>query len=356
MDGMSMHVTQTLANLERALACQFTIQPVRTANDAIFMAVAWPTAQGLTGLKPRLPAGRGMTAAQARLAAGAEAVELRASLAQNHRARVDGLERRGGCRVVPAVDLLTGETVAVPGQAVFLDFAATCGEARYADADSTGCATSTNLESAIEAALLECLERDALALWWHGRRPGRALAVEVIDSLHPRLGWWLSARQRRTLLLDITTDTGVPALVAVSSDQDGREVAIGSAAHPDRARAALSAVTEMIQTETAMTEAAGAGDAEVAVWLAQASTRTMPQFTPQGVATSSGRLMDLRAILDRLAHLGHRALAVELSLPDDPLTTARVLVPGLCAMGGRIDQPRFARLGPGCAGSFPEPY
>jgi len=353
---MSKHITQTLASLERALAYEFTILPVRTKDAPIFMAVAWPTAAGLTGLKPRLPAGRGMTAAQARLAAGAEAVELRASLAQNHHASLTGLRHTDAHRTVPAVDLLTGDTVAVPGQAVFLDFAATCGETRYDDADSTGCATSTDLQSAIEAALRECLERDALALWWHGRLPGRALPVEGIDTLHPRLGWWLSARPRRTVLLDITTDTRLPVVVAASADRDGRNIALGSAAHPDRTHAALAAVTEMIQTETAMAEAHAAGDDEVAEWIAQGSTGTMVQFTPQGVAAPQGPMMDLNAVLTRLDRLGHRALAVDLSLPDDPLTTARVMVPGLCAMGRRIDQPRFARLAPGRTAVLPEPY
>jgi hypothetical protein len=61
-------------------------------------------------------------------------------------------------------------------------------------------------------------------------------------------------------------------------------------------------------------------------------------------------------MLARLDALGHRALAIDLSLPHDPLSTARVIVPGLCAMGGRIDVARFDRLAPGARGSFPEPY
>ena len=76
----------------------------------------------------------------------------------------------------------------------------------------------------------------------------------------------------------------------------------------------------------------------------------------RGPAGPVGPAPDLTAMLARLDALGHRALAIDLSLPHDPLSTARVIVPGLCAMGGRIDVARFDRLAPGARGSFPEPY
>lgn len=62
-------------------------------------------------------------------------------------------------------------------------------------------------------------------------------------------------------------------------------------------------------------------------------------------------------LLARLAELGHRAFAIDLTLPNDPLPSLRVLVPGLCAMRGRTDSPRFARLCPDVRElSLPEPY
>ena len=67
--------------------------------------------------------------------------------------------------------------------------------------------------------------------------------------------------------------------------------------------------------------------------------------------------MGTGAVLSRLSELGHRALGVDLTLPDDPLPSVRVLVPGLCAMRGRIATPRFARLCPEATGpALPEPY
>jgi hypothetical protein len=67
--------------------------------------------------------------------------------------------------------------------------------------------------------------------------------------------------------------------------------------------------------------------------------------------------LDTAGVLARLGDIRHRALAVELTLPGDPLPTMRVLVPGLCAMQERTDCARFARLCPGQPRLIlPEPY
>lgn len=336
-------ITDVIADLNRSLAQDFRVTPLAAPDAPIFMAVAWPLAEGVTGLKPRLPAGRGITLPQALRAAGAEAVELRASLAQNHLTDLAQLPRDQGRRMVPATDLLSGDTVLLPAQLVYLDHAGIAGEVPYADANSTGCATGPTRAEAILMALLECLERDATALWWHGPVAPAALPLDLIDALQPRLLWWLQERPRRTRLLDLTTDTGVPVVAAISSDPDGRSVATGVAARFDPATAALAAVTEMVQTEAAMTRAAAARDPEYLRWLDHACTHTMPQFQPQP-RPPAALAADITAALTRLSDLGHRALVVDLTLPADPLPTVRVVVPGLCALQGRINVPRFARL------------
>lgn len=337
-------MTETLAHLTRALADDFQLVPLDQADCPVFLAVACPLRDDVTGLRPRLPAGRGLTPLQALVSAAAEAVELRASLAQHH------LLRGSGPLMVPARDLLTGQISPVPAQQVYLDCAAVLGEPLTCDATSTGCATG---HEATMTALWECIERDAAALWWHGGVKASALALDLIDRTQPRLNWWLEARPRVTRLFDLTTDIGLPVVAAISADPDGRHVALGTAARPLRADAALSAVTEMVQTEVAMAMARQAADPEVLAWDAFASTDVQPQFRPTGQA----RPDPLGDVLQRLADLGHRALAVELTLPGDPLPTMRVLVPGLCAMGGAIDTARFRRLCPsGRLPIFPEPY
>lgn len=349
---MKQNSAEMIARLSRALAHDFRIMALDAPDAPLFLAVAVPADEGVTGLKPRLPAGRGMTLHQAMLAAGAEAVELRASLAQHHLSELQDLPRRDGVAMVTATDLLSGEAVPVPAQEVYLDCAAVLAEPLREDAGSTGCAAGADRDSATAAALWECVERDALALWWHGRRPGAALPVEVIDARAPRLFWWLHERPRLTRLWDITTDIGLPVVVAVASDPDGGTVAIGAAARPKLADAALAAVTELVQTEVSLDLAREAGDPEALDWLARGAVPA----EVEGPTRLSGA-QGIPGTLERLAGLGHRALAVEMTLPGDPLPTMRILVPGLCAMQGRIDCPRYARLCPDRpTPTLPEPY
>lgn len=350
-----MHQSQPdiITNLTNALALDFQLQLLESNDQPVFLAVAWPVHDGITGLKPRLPAGRGLTPSQALIAAGAEALELRASLSQRHLTKLASLPRRDGLAVTMARDLLTGQQVPIPAQEVWLDCASTLAEPLNCDASTTGCAAGRTRQEATQVALWECIERDALALWWHGGRAPRQLPLVVIDRLQPRLFWWLGLHGRETRLFDLTSDIGLPVVAAVSSDNDGRHLAIGSASRPNIADAALAAVTEMVQAEFSMAAARAAEDPELLSWDAHASTIRQPQF--QSAAGSPPQQpVDL---LQRLADLGHSALAIDLTLEDDPLPTMRVVVPGLCAMRGRINTPRFRRLCPSAQQpDFPEPY
>lgn len=352
---MKQNPAEMIERLSRALADDFRIMPLDLPDAPLFLAIALPTDEGVTGLKPRLPAGRGMTLQQAMLAAGAEALELRASLAQHHLADLQALPRQEGLAMMSASDLLTGEAVPVPGQSVFLDSASVLSEPLRTDATSTGCAAGATRDSAVATALWECVERDAVALWWHGNRQGSAVPLEVIDAQQPRLFWWLHQRSRVTRLLDITTDIGLPVVIAVAADADGRAVAMGSAARPALQDAALAAVTEMVQTEVSLDLAREAGHPEALDWIARAAVTDGPPFQP-GPARPPARLA-MPDLLARLSGLGHRALAVEMTLPGDPLPSMRVIVPGLCAMQGRTDTARFARLCPGQPRlRLPEPF
>jgi thiazole/oxazole-forming peptide maturase SagD family component len=354
---MKQNLAETIASLNRALAHDFRLMAFDPSDCPVFLAIAIPTDDGVTGLKPRLPAGRGLTHQQAMLSAGAEAIELRASLAGRHWPALAALPRQDGLAMVSALDFVSGTSEPVLAQSVYLDCASVLGEALVIDANSTGCAAGVTRQDATRTALWECIERDARALWWHGGLPSGALPIEVIDRKQPRLAWWLDRRDRKTLLLDLTTDIGLPVVAAVSADGAGRNVAVGSAARPNLPAAALAAVTEMVQTEVGMDQARAAQDPELLRWEALASTVTQPQFRPAAPKAHQPLPADNEALVQRLACLGHRVLAVDLTLPDDPLPSMRVLVPGLCAMSGRFETPRFRSL---CrdttAPNFPEPF
>ncbi len=341
MSDMRQDLVETLARVQRALAFDFRIVPVAAPDAPIFLAVSVPLNPAVTGTKPRLPSGRGLTQLQAMISSGAEALELRASLAQSHALAIADLPRLSGQAMVQAHDLLSGQAAPLPAQDVYLDCAAVTGERMTTDARSTGCACASTLQDAQRMALFEAIERDAVAFWWHGGVAANALSKELIDTREPRLSWWLERRPRRLVLLGLTTDLGLPVVLAVSSDPDGRHIVTGSAARFDIGSAALAAVTEMIQMEVSFDRALAADHAEARAWLDYASG-DLPQFTPSGMEPpTSGYALDDDTLLKRLAGLGLRALTVDLTLPGDPLYCARVLVPGLCDMGGRIDRPRF---------------
>src|SRR4029077_8814669 len=97
--------------------------------------------------------------------------------------------------------------------------------------------------------LLELVERDAVALWWRGGCPARIVpdASGSATLEHLRGG----PTRRRSWLLDITSDVGVPVVVAASCNDDGFGLCCVFAARMTRAQAADAAVREMAQMELA---------------------------------------------------------------------------------------------------------
>jgi ribosomal protein S12 methylthiotransferase accessory factor len=120
---------------------------------------------------------------------------------------------------------------------------------------SIGSAAGPSSEAAALHGLLELIERDAASLWWRGGQPGRSIppgheAGIAAEGLLRQLRRGASAR-RRTWLLDITTDIGVPCVAAVSCRAGGSGFAFGLAARPRIEAAARSAILEMCQLELA---------------------------------------------------------------------------------------------------------
>jgi ribosomal protein S12 methylthiotransferase accessory factor len=119
---------------------------------------------------------------------------------------------------------------------------------------SIGCAAGATSDQAASRAMLELVERDAVALWWRGGRRGRPVAPDgPVARSSARLLGRLRGGQggRSTRLLDITTELEIPALAALSTDRDGRGLAVGFACRPSATEAARAAILEMAQVETA---------------------------------------------------------------------------------------------------------
>ncbi|MGO4831143.1 YcaO-like family protein, partial [Rhizobiaceae sp. 2RAB30] len=95
---------------------------------------------------------------------------------------------------------------------------------------SLGCAAGITAMAATRSALLELVERDAVALWWRGDLPAGFLPRETIRLAEDEellQGIRGDRIERRTWFLDLTTDLGIPVVAAVSAHQDGSDMAFG---------------------------------------------------------------------------------------------------------------------------------
>ena len=120
-------------------------------------------------------------------------------------------------------------------------------------ADSNGCAAGNTLEEAILQGFYELVERDAFAIWWYNRLRVPAVDLASFDDAYLACAPQQYARYERELwLLDVTSDIGIPAFVALSRRPDARteDIIYGAGAHADPRLAALRALCELNQCLT----------------------------------------------------------------------------------------------------------
>ena len=214
---------------------------------------------------------------------------------------------------------------------------------------SIGSAAGPSRDAAALHGLLELIERDATSLWWRGGQLPRsippqheacAVAEDVLRQL--RLG---ATTQRRTWLLDITTDIGVPCVTAVSCRVDGSGFAFGLAARPTLQAAARSAIVEMCQLELADAVVAAkrsergdeALNAQDRIHLRRAAIDTDQCNLLQPVdeyaahlpfhATEARVIFGL--IVERLQQMGIETFCLDLMRPRFAVPVVRVIAPGL---------------------------
>ncbi len=216
--------------------------------------------------------------------------------------------------------------------------------------DSNGCAAGNTIEEAILQGFFELVERDAVALWWYNRVRRPAVDLESFDEpdLH-RVAQHLRERGREMWVLDLTTDLGIPACVALSRELDGAEERImpGFGAHLDARTALLRAVTEMNQmlanvSERAEGLASGGGleDAETLEWLKTATVANQPyllaadgvpgrpasSFTREANADLADDVRRCQAIVEER---GLELIVLDQTRPEIGLPVVKVIVPGL---------------------------
>lgn len=242
----------------------------------------------------------------------------------------------------------------VPASLVYYGFAKEHG-VRWGTADSNGNASGTSMADAIEQGFYELVERDAVALWWYNqaRRPGIDLdsLADVYGSTYPvqLREYYRRELDREISLLDVTTDVGVPAVVAVSRAETGRpRVMLGFGSHHSPIVAANRALTELnqfLRMSHHLDKSAEKSDSTVAQWWRLddlddhaylepthlISAKEMPvldAFTPGADERVDGREI-VRACDTAAQSVGSELVVVNLTQLDVGMPVVKVIVPGL---------------------------
>jgi ribosomal protein S12 methylthiotransferase accessory factor len=249
------------------------------------------------------------------------------------------------------LDILSGSSVFVPWWLVGLDHR---GERPPGfEQSSDGLASGNTPSEAALHGLCELVERDAWALTQlksperlkESRIDPASFGDAVIDVMTDRI----TRAGMKLLLLDMTTDIGVPAFLAVimpgnlSDRVDARwsHVCGGCGCHPDPVRAALRAITEAAQSR--LTAIAGSRD-DFSPRIYQRLDRSAAMQQVVELCEGDGRMRSFQArhrrpatIQESIGHIADRLTAtgieqiVVVPFPHRalPISVVRVIVPGL---------------------------
>jgi ribosomal protein S12 methylthiotransferase accessory factor len=342
-----------------------------TALDVLEIPVAFATRPNSYTLS--VFQGKGIDEEAAMTSAAMEAVETRIAEMQPKDmivATVDGMKAERAsiidldsvARCVPSdidpapiawgegIDIVSNRPVFVPWSLVGLDHRG----ARPSgfEQSSDGLASGNRPAEAVLHGLCELVERDAWALMqlrpYDQLRGCRidptAFGDPIVDIVVDRI----TRAGMRLLLLDMTTDIGVPSFLAViipgnlgdRVDARWTNVCGGCGCHPDPVRAALRAITEAAQSR--LTAIAGSrddfsprlyqrldgdGPMQQLIDLCDEAPKA-PSFAIEPAERSIQE--NIRHIIERLQARGiEQVVAVPLPHPRLPVSVVRVIVPGL---------------------------
>ena len=225
-------------------------------------------------------------------------------------------------------------------------------------ADSNGCAAGNTIEEAALQALLELVERDAVATWWYNeiRRPEVDLAVAASPYLDDLLEW-IHAEGRDLWVVDITNDIGIPVFAAFSrrlqpDDNGAEQLVVGFGAHLDPRIGMMRAITEVNQFFASL-YALDDGDLRKAFdpgavqWWETASVANKPYAAPDPAVpaltladlpdlSSSDLLDEVQTAIRQIESRGLEVLLLDQTRPDAGFPVIKALAPGMRHFWSRL--------------------
>lgn len=220
--------------------------------------------------------------------------------------------------------------------------------------NSNGCATGNTLEEAIFYGMLELVERDAVGIWWYNRLKRPCVNLDQFNNvLFNRTRDTFKVAGRELYVLDLTTDLDIPCYAAVSYKLDGSQIFFGTGAHLNPVLSIARAISELNQTMIRADTPANIDllsipeiERSLVKWSITEKLEDHPYFIPSEVIIKSYQyqesgnfLFDIQTLLSIFQRHQMQVLVQDLSNPDIPFHTARVIIPGL--------RHSWARLAPG---------
>lgn len=250
------------------------------------------------------------------------------------------------------------DEVWVPAAMVYLWLSDRSPAETFWPALSTGAAAHPNPSDAISHGLLECVERDAVALWWLTRSPGTDITRMPAGQPLSELRMSIDNSMLSLRLYDITrSDVDIPTVLAIArgSPPYFAGTTVGASSSLDFGASSVKAILEAIQVQV-MLRGVISGTCSVPLIARGAAFMAAPQraglFSFVDIAVryrqcSRPNLVPQedphwRTLVDRLASVGLVAYVVDLTtedLRDVGLTAVKVIVPKLQPLNFGMSMP-----------------
>ncbi len=244
---------------------------------------------------------------------------------------------------VEGYDLVRGEAIYVPANAVFHPLPSRYERVRLFRTNTNGLAAGNEIEEAIFHGLAEVIERDAWSLVEVTRNTGAVVKIkeERIRALQAKF----ADADVALLIRDITSDIGVPTFAAVSDDlmlRDPALLTIGMGTHTNASVAIMRAITEVAQSRLTQIHGAREDTAMADMrrimgyeWMRKQNkhwfaTTEEKDFEDLNSLDSDDFLDDIKHMVERLRRAGlERVVVVDLTREEIGMPVVRVIVPGL---------------------------
>lgn len=281
----------------------------------------------------------------------------------------------------PAVRLPDQTPAYLPAALSYMGYQHPGPEEQFDSGYSTGGAAGPTLEAAWHSGLLEVIERDSFACHWYLRRsPAEIFYDDYRTELPAKLVELLDEATLRLRFFDITTDLGVPTVLAVGLPKNGG-VAIGAAARPNFAAAIEKAAIEAFHTHNWILDLQRAGitlDPERGIreyrdhvihhldpahrshidFISAANGKRMPAKEWSLAEDPHARLAELCAHIQKRGYAAYGIKLTPEELDGIDMHVGRAFVPGLHPLGSgsgneHLDRRRLAKFAE--AAGFPMP-